>query len=284
MRLVDVSNQTKLFSRSSDCIWTDPWIARSMLKAHLDESTDAASRPPATIDRTVDWLVSFLPEGARVLDLGCGPGLYAERLTRRGFRVTGIDVNAASIDYARASAKRNDLHIDYRLGSYLELDLGGPYDAAICVYCDIGALTDGERDALFSRVLPVLAPGGLFAFDVFGPGIDPRHITGKNWRMGEGGDFWSERPYLLLEERTRFPASRALGTRYVLVDAGSASGAWTPIGSVKEFTIWDRFYDEEELRSLMKAAGFTVERIVTDLVQKNDFTSEDVLFVAARRM
>ncbi|HVK06161.1 MAG TPA: methyltransferase domain-containing protein, partial [Armatimonadaceae bacterium] len=43
-----------------------------------------------------------LPQGAPVLDLGCGAGLPATRfLARRGFAVTGVDVSARQLELAR---------------------------------------------------------------------------------------------------------------------------------------------------------------------------------------
>ncbi len=42
-----------------------------------------------------------LGPGSRVLDLGCGPGLYAVRLARRGVRVLGVDASARSLAHAR---------------------------------------------------------------------------------------------------------------------------------------------------------------------------------------
>jgi hypothetical protein len=78
-------------------IWRDPHVQQQLLLAHLDDSLDAATRVPATVEATVEWLVDGLPPGDAVLDLGCGPGLYAQRLADRGFEVTGVDLNAASI-------------------------------------------------------------------------------------------------------------------------------------------------------------------------------------------
>ena len=59
-----------------------------------------ASRPAAFLDRSAAWLASALDltEGSRLLDLGCGPGLYAERFARCGVRVLGIDVSRRSLD------------------------------------------------------------------------------------------------------------------------------------------------------------------------------------------
>ena len=80
-----------LYERTIEKFWNDPHISKGLLKAHLDPDTEAASRRPEFIDRSVEWIVSMLPEGASLLDIGCGPGLYTKRLAERGLRVTGID-------------------------------------------------------------------------------------------------------------------------------------------------------------------------------------------------
>jgi ubiquinone/menaquinone biosynthesis C-methylase UbiE len=47
------------------------------------------------------------PEGARVLEVGCGPGHLSVRLARRhGLDVTGLDLDPAMIERARANADR----------------------------------------------------------------------------------------------------------------------------------------------------------------------------------
>ncbi|MGH9175344.1 MAG: class I SAM-dependent methyltransferase, partial [Vicinamibacterales bacterium] len=58
--------------------WDDPAFSRRMLAEHLSEAHDHASRRAATIDDHVDWIERVPLEGrrARILDLGCGPGLY----------------------------------------------------------------------------------------------------------------------------------------------------------------------------------------------------------------
>ena len=92
-----------------------------MLAAHLDPTNDLASRRPETIDRSVDWLMQTLnlESGDALLDLGCGPGLYASRFARKGVQVTGVDYSRRSIDYAVAYAQEHDLDICYRYQNYL---------------------------------------------------------------------------------------------------------------------------------------------------------------------
>ncbi len=92
-KLRNLDKRPTLFEPGEPLFWDDPHISSEMLKAHLDPEIDAASRKPATIDLTCDWLVGHfrLRPGDRVLDLGCGPGLYTSRLAKRGLKVTGID-------------------------------------------------------------------------------------------------------------------------------------------------------------------------------------------------
>jgi len=52
----------------------------------------------------------------RVLDVGCGAGLAAEALARRGFHVLGLDAADAAIEAARAHAEGQDLPLTYRNG------------------------------------------------------------------------------------------------------------------------------------------------------------------------
>jgi 2-polyprenyl-6-hydroxyphenyl methylase / 3-demethylubiquinone-9 3-methyltransferase len=52
--------------------------------------------------------------GRRVLDVGCGGGLLAEGMARRGARVTGIDLSAQAIEVARLHAMEAGIDVDYR--------------------------------------------------------------------------------------------------------------------------------------------------------------------------
>ena len=103
-------------------LWTDEHTSEQMLKFHLDEGIDAASRNSSFIDRSVDWIVSHFDIGAgkKVADFGCGPGLYTTRLARRHAVVTGIDFSKRSIQYAQETADRERLPIHYVTRNYLD--------------------------------------------------------------------------------------------------------------------------------------------------------------------
>ncbi len=68
----------------------------------------------------VGWIAARVPAGARLLDVGCGAGIAAEALARKGLRVTGLDAGAALIAAACAHADPA-LGITYRTGTAAEL-------------------------------------------------------------------------------------------------------------------------------------------------------------------
>lgn len=62
--------------------------------------------------------------GKKLLDLGCGPGLYAELFDDRGFQVTGLDFSRRSVQYAREHAAGTKRDIRYEYKNYLDMDGG----------------------------------------------------------------------------------------------------------------------------------------------------------------
>src|SRR6266480_4279725 len=66
-----------------------------------------ANRPTDVPTReTLDFLISRLPVGAKVLEVGCGEGRVACELLQRGDRVTGLDSDAEAVTSAQARGVR----------------------------------------------------------------------------------------------------------------------------------------------------------------------------------
>lgn len=87
--LMAMLTKPPLYQKTICPFWEDEHISKGMLKAHLDPATDAASWKPDTIARSADWIGRLVQAGAALLDLGCGPGLYARLFARQGLQVTG---------------------------------------------------------------------------------------------------------------------------------------------------------------------------------------------------
>ena len=79
--------------------WFEP-VADHLGSAYLRYSFTKGTRQE--VDFVVDHL--GLTPGARVLDVGCGPGRHAHELARRGIEVHGVDISETFVELARADA------------------------------------------------------------------------------------------------------------------------------------------------------------------------------------
>lgn len=237
----------ELCAPSSAPFWDDEHISKGMLAAHLAPEWDAASRNHSFIDRSVDWISRILPptDYPRLLDLGCGPGLYAERFCMKGYQVTGVDLSARSIDYARKSASRQGLEITYMHQDYLSLSFHNAFDVVVLIYCDYGALSDEDRKKLLSVAYQALKPNGHLIMDIFTPARYANRNEERTWRFEEEG-FWKAEPHLCLESFHRYDDANTFLNRYVVITATD----------VYCYNIWDRTFEEEELRGELTRAGF----------------------------
>ncbi len=95
-----------LWQRSSEPFWDHEHISKGMLEAHLNPDFEAASRKHSDIERSVQWLSTVIVKDGKILDLGCGPGLYTKPLSEMGYDVTGIDYSKRSIAYAKSQIQR----------------------------------------------------------------------------------------------------------------------------------------------------------------------------------
>jgi SAM-dependent methyltransferase len=254
--------------------WDDPWIARGMLAAHLDPDSDAASRRPALIDATVRHLGGALPlrAGDRLLDLGCGPGLYAAMFARAGIQVAGIDLSAGSIAYAQEAARVAGLRIDYRVGDYTSEPLGGPFDAAVLIYLDLGVLPDEPLDRLLDELRAALRPGAAFAFDVHAT-ARPRPPDAAVAVHRSGGGFWRPGPHLVVETTYRYDDDLDLAQHAVI----------EPDGTVTVYRVWDRAWSVGALRTRLARHGLRVDAAWEDLAGTPRRRASPTLAVVARR-
>jgi SAM-dependent methyltransferase len=245
------------FERYGLSIWTDPRISEQMLKAHLDPSFDAASRRPEVIERSIEWILSTVDLGRHsyALDLGCGPGLYAERLAKRSLNVTGIDISRTSIEFARTRAEESHLNIDYRNESYLDLQDEGLYDMALLIYGDYCTFSLPERQRLLSSIRSALKPNGHFVLDVSTRQHRLRNGLKNSWRAEPEG-FWRTTPYVILEQGFEYPEQDVYLDQYILFDQD---------GSVSVYRNWFQDFTRETIIDELESGGFKVLGVWSDL-------------------
>jgi SAM-dependent methyltransferase len=116
-----------------------------------------------------------------VIDLGCGSGILAEQLAGAGIDVLGIDLSEALIAIARRRVPAGRFRVESLLTAKLEPCVAVAAVGECCNYLfDPGHTVEGLWQ-LFGRVFEALAPGGLFLFDIAGPGRG----SGRVWAEGD---------------------------------------------------------------------------------------------------
>ena len=146
---------------------------------HTGASYEAvASRYAAAVD-TKSWnahyerpaLLSLLPplQNAKVLDVGCGSGWYAEHLVREGADVTAFDLNTefVSLTKERVGGKARVLQAD--LAEPLAFARDQEFDLAVCPLV-LHYLRDWGPT--FQELNRVLKPHGILAFSTHHPVMD----------------------------------------------------------------------------------------------------------------
>jgi SAM-dependent methyltransferase len=256
-QLIELQEKPAPFTPGEALFWDDPHISKQMLEAHLNPDWDAASRRPEIIDRSVQWLMETLElkPGDPLLDLGCGPGLYASRFARLGFHVTGVDYSRRSIEYASTYAKENDLGIAYRYENYLALKDENLYEAAFLIYGDFCPLNPEQRKRLLQNIFHALKPNGKFAFDISTREHRKKYGNKNGWYATESG-FWKPGPHLVLEEGFDYPEESLWLDQYTVIEAD---------GKVSVYRNWFQDYTPDAITEELTEANFIVESIWGDL-------------------
>lgn len=256
-QLLQLQNKPEPFTPGEPLFWDDPHISSQMLAVHLDPNIEAASRKPETIDRSVRWLIETLglQTGASLLDLGCGPGIYASRFAQAGFYVTGVDYSRRSIEYATRYASEHALNITYRYQNYLELQDEDRYDAAFLIYGDFCPLSPEKRAKLLKNIHRALKPGGKFALDVSTREHRKKYGNKNGWYAAESG-FWKPGPHLVLEEGFDYPEQALWLDQYTVIEAD---------GKLSVYRNWFQDYTPETIMEELSQGGFTVEGFWGDL-------------------
>jgi SAM-dependent methyltransferase len=183
--LYDISKRPEPFSRHTvKELWTRPHLAQQMLTYHLSQETDLASRRYEAIDRVVEWIDAQLALSNKSLcDLGCGPGLYAQRFESRGAKVTGVDFSTHSLDFAKSQGRQTVRYIE---ADYLVDDLPTGFVNGNIKLTPIGSFTPKEEVTIIEHNLM--------------------------------GGFWSAEDYVGLQRTFVYPDELLTLDRYLIVE------------------------------------------------------------------
>lgn len=238
--------------------WDDPDFSRRMLREHLTQEHDMASRRFATIDKAVAWIHHSVLGGrpSAILDLGCGPGFYTHRLVKLGHSCTGIDFSPASIKYARQH------HAGYFVFGDMEtVDYGEDYDLVCMIFGELNAFSPQSARRIADKAYQALKPGGILLLEVMDSEVIKRiGQSPRTWHSAEQGLF-SDQPHIVLEEAS-FQDDHSVSWYYV-IDAES--------GALEKYVSMHQAYTKDEYRRLLpRFTQITFHPSLTGELDQND--------------
>jgi SAM-dependent methyltransferase len=257
--------------------WNDPEFSERMLREHLSQAHDAASRRLEIILRQVDWILSQTggAAGLNILDLACGPGLYASELARRGHTCTGIDFSPASIRHARQLAAAENLPCTYHLADLRQADFGENFDLALFIYGEFNVFTPATARRILTKAHAALRPGGLLIIEPHTFEFVRRQAQAAPvWFTSPGGLFAAE-PHLVLQENFWDADAQAGTSRYYVVTAADAA--------LTQFAASYQAYTEEAYRQLLTEAGFAQVQFHPSLTGEPALPTSPLMALTARK-
>lgn len=257
-------------------LWNDPYIFQQMLKFHLDENSELASRKKEFIDSSVEWMTEYfdINKQTKIIDFGCGPGLYTTPFAKRGAYVTGIDFSENSINYARKIAKENQLNIDYICESYLDFSTTEKFDLAIMIYCDFCVLSPAQREQLLRNIHKLLKDGGRFIFDVWSLFFFDEAEEKATYEYCPKDGFWSAKPYYAFMNTFKYDQQKLYLDKYTIIKENRT----------REIYNWLQCYSQQSIEDVLLQNGFCVDEIFSNVAgQDYNSDSKEIAVVAQKK-
>lgn len=242
---------------TAKALWTDAHTSEQMLAYHLNDEIDLSSRRTRFIDESVRWMTRRfdLSQSSRIIDFGCGPGLYTSRFARLGAEVCGIDFSARSIAYARAFAARNDLDISYIEADYLEYRPEGSFDLITMIMCDYCVLSPKQRAAMLLTYHALLADGGRIVLDVYSLNAFADKKEESFYERNQLNGFWSAEPYYGFVTCHKYDEEKVSLDKYTIVEEKRR----------REVYNWLQYFTLETLEQEAQTAGLEIDSVYSDV-------------------
>ncbi|UCG32571.1 MAG: class I SAM-dependent methyltransferase [Phycisphaerales bacterium] len=181
-----------------------------------------------------------IPEGAAILDMGCGPGRHAVEFAGRGYRVTGVDRTVKYLELARQAAEKRGVEVEWFNADMREFRRDGAFDAVVSLLTSFGYFADPREDRrVAENFLADLRPGGYLVMELMGKEVLARVFRPTDWHQESDGT-------MVLEDRRITDDWAWIDVRWVVLRGERCA----------EHHFGHRLYSALELKELLGGVGF----------------------------
>ncbi len=193
-----------------------------------------------------------VPEGGRILDLGCGIGRHSVPLAKRGYEIVGVDLSPEFIKRAREYGRAEGVQgsTSFQRGDMREIasSLEGQeaFDAIINMWTSLGYYGENVDRQVLKQLVGLAVTGGVLLVEMGNREAILRRLCSREWEAA--GDIVR------------------LVSRWYEEDRAFMVNEWTTyrregenLTFVGKLTVDHRFYAPGDLKQLVESAGWTVE-------------------------
>ncbi len=275
-QLVEINSRPKPFQfYTAADLWTDEHTSRQMLKYHLNQDVDLSSRSINFIERSMEWIGSRfgVKEGTKIIDFGCGPGLYTIRFAERLADVTGIDFSENSIRYAQNMAAQKGLPIKHIIQNYLEFEPEDQFDLVTMIMCDFCALSPVQRKVMLDKFHSCLKQDGAVLLDVHSLNTFNQREEVATYEKNYLSGFWSKDDYYCFLNTFKYEDEKVILDKHTIIEKSRIRTVYN----------WLQNFSCESLKQEFEDCGFKVEEFYSDIAGKPyDAESMEIAVVARK--
>ncbi|MGA6974221.1 MAG: methyltransferase domain-containing protein [Candidatus Binatus sp.] len=195
-----------------------------------------------------------LKPGSSVLDLCCGQGRHSVNLAKRGFKVTGLDLNPDYVELAQQAARARNVAIETVAADMRKIPFENKFDAIVNMYSSFGYLESEAEDLkVLESAVKALKRGGSLLLDMLNREWAIDNYIQNDWHTGEDGTLYVERRDLDL-------ATSRMHVHFIVVDP--KGGRRESVGhNIRLYTLTEmtRLLDRVGLRLTEVFGGFDNE-------------------------
>ena len=217
-------------------------------------TAERAEKEAAFAERALE-----LKAGARILDLCCGQGRHSVPLARRGFQVTGLDLNPAYLELAQQSARKANVTLKTIAADMRQIPFYDHFDAIVNMYSSFGYLESEAEDLkVLESAAKAIRPAGRLMLDMLNREWAVANYIQNDWHSGGDGTLYVERRDLDL-------ASSRMHVKFTIV--GPHGGRRDSVGHhIRLYTLTEttRLLQQVSLNVTAVFGGFDAEPYAVD--------------------
>jgi 2-polyprenyl-3-methyl-5-hydroxy-6-metoxy-1,4-benzoquinol methylase len=244
--------------------WTENFFGKYYLKTHLPVLTEEK-----TIEET-DFIEEALKltKGASILDVPCGHGRHSIQLARRGYNVTGVDIQPDFIALARENSQDIE-NLNFMVEDMRKISYENEFDAVINLFTSFGYFSEAENFYFLKAMVKSLKKGGKLLIDT----------VNREWAMNNTGTIsqaWLVYPpdniAFLANNSFNVYTSRMISDQ-AIIDNGERY--------VQQQDI--RLYTYTEMNTLLKLNGMEITAVYGNVYQADYSASTTNMIIVAEK-